>query len=142
MRTLRRNTQRLWYSIYGEEQPIYEKDENGNIIYDEMPDGSLVPRDSGERTNGYEMPIEFRANISASGGKAQDTPYGVDISGYDAILYSIKGTLPIDELTLIWLNEPAMLDDCIPDPNSADYRVRRVPPCLNEIVYLLERVAK
>ena len=142
MRALRRNTQRLWYSVYGEPQPIYEKDEYGNIIYDEMPDGNLIPRDSGEMTNGYEMPIEFHANISASGGKTQDKPYGIDLSGYDAVLYSVKGTLPINEESLIWQEEPIMLDDCVPDPKRADYVVRRVPTCLNEVIYLLERVPK
>lgn len=143
MRALRKNTKKLWYSLHGEEEPIYEKDEYGNIIYDEMKDGALVPRDTGERTNGYSYPKEFKANLSASGGKAMEAAYGIDLSGYDAILYSIKGELPITETSLIWCdNEPTMLTDTDPDPKSADYVVRRVPPCLNEIVYLLERVAK
>lgn len=143
MRVLRKNTQRLWYSIQGEQEPIYEKDENGNIIFDEMPDGSQIPRESGAFTNGYSYPEEFYGNISASGGQAQDAAYGVDLSAYDAILYAIKGNLPIDELSLIWLNNaPTMLYDCVPDPKSADYIVRRVPPCINEIVYLLEKVQK
>lgn len=141
MRTLRRNTRKLWYSIQGEQTPIYEKDEHGNIIYDEMPDGELVPRDTGETTNGYSEPVEFFACLSGSGGKAQDTPYGVDLSGYDAVLYSVKGTLPITETSLIWLNKPIVLND-VPDEKSADYVVKRVPPCVNEIVYLLERVPK
>lgn len=141
MRVLRKNTQRLWYSIQGEQQPIYEKDKEGNIIFDVMPDGSQIPRDSGEVTNGYEYPVEFYGNISASGGQAQDAAYGVDLSAYDAVLYAIKGNLPIDERTLIWVNnEPTTLYDCMPDPKSADYIVRRVPPCINDIVYLLEKV--
>lgn len=143
MRTLRKNTQRLWYSLQGKQQPIYEKDASGNIIYDTMPDGTQVPRETGELTNGYTYPVEFRANLSASGGQAQDAAYGVDLSAYDAVLYSIKGNLPINELSLIWANnEPRMIDETTPDPESADYVVRRVPPCLNEIVYLLERVQK
>lgn len=143
MRVLRKNTQRLWYSVQGESQPIYEKDSDGNIIMDTMPDGTEVPRDTGEKTNGYSYPVEFRGNISASGGQAQDAVYGVDLSGYDAVLYSIKGMLPINELSLIWYDkEPTMLCDETPDPKSADYIVRRVPPCIKEIVYLLERVQK
>ena len=109
MRTLRKNTQRLWYSLQCENKPIYERDENGDIIYDEMSDGVLVPRETGETdsTEGYTMPIEFRANLSASGGQAQDNVYGVDLSAYDAILYSVKGILPLNELSLIWYgNEP------------------------------------
>lgn len=136
MRALRRNTTKLWYSIQGEQTPIYEKDEEGHIIYDEMPDGTLVARVCGEVISEYGKPVEFYGNISGSGGKAQDTPYGVDLSGYDAVLYSVKGRLPINELTLIWCEKP---DEEV-DPNSADYIVRRVPPCLNEVIYLLERV--
>lgn len=143
MRTMRKNTRKLMYSVQGEQQPIYEKDEYGNILFDTMPDGTEIPRETGNFTNGYSYPQEFRANISASGGKTEDTAYGVDLSGYDAILYSVKGNVGLNELSLIWLdNEPTMLSDGTPDPKSADYIVRRVPPCINEIVYLLEKVAK
>ena len=142
MRALRKNTRKLWYSVQGEKQPIYEKDQYGNIIYDEMSDGTLVPRETGDTTNGYSFPTEFKANLSSSGGKAMEAVYGIDLSGYDAVLYSIKGNVPITETSLIWCEEPKMLNDTDPDPKSADYVVRRVPPCLNEIVYLLERQAK
>lgn len=136
MRGLVRNKQKMWYSILGEPQPIYQTDEEGNIIYDTMPDGSRKPRTTGDMTNGYEEPVEFRGNIAYKGGIAEDAPFGNDLSEYTAVLYA--NNLPLAEATLIWYqHEPIVVNGQV-DKSSADYRVKRVPPVLDEMVYLLE----
>ncbi len=50
MRSLK-NQQKLWYSTYADQITIYERDSDGNIIYDEI-DGELIPRIKSERA-GY-----------------------------------------------------------------------------------------
>ena len=86
MRGLSRNKQRMWYSLLGEPQPIYARDDDGNIIYDTMPDGTQIPRTTGEETNGYQEPVEFYASIRATGGSTEDRPYGLDLSNYAAVI--------------------------------------------------------
>ena len=41
--TLQSNKQAMKYSLQGERVPIYETDENGNIIYYEDSDGNKIP---------------------------------------------------------------------------------------------------
>ena len=140
MRGLSRNKQVLYYSLHGEREPIYAKDEEGNIIYDTLPNGRTVPRETGEETNGYAEPVKFMGNIARGAGIADTMPYGIDLSGYDAVLYVPKDLLPLTEMSLIWYqNEPVVKDGKV-DETSADYRVKRVPPSLDEMVYLLEGV--
>lgn len=136
MRTLRKNRQKLYYALWLENQPVYERDRNGNIRYDEDGD----PLETGDYENQYTMPMEFKANIHGSGGRLQEMAYGV-YEDYDALLYVRKHDLPIKELTLIWYESaPRFRNDGSVDPASADYKVKRVPPSLDETVYLLEKV--
>ena len=133
MRGLNRNLQTLYYSLLGEPETIYETDGDGNIIYDEMPDGTLQPRVVGETEPKYQPPVKFYGNIAHGGGAAYMDSYGVDASGYDAKLYVPKGTLELSETTLIWYrNTPNE------DLSNADYKVARIPPSLDEMVYLLK----
>jgi len=139
MRGLSRNKQTMYYSILGEPQPIYAKDSDGNIIYDTMEDGAVVPRDTGEMTNGYQPPVKFYGNIAKAGGVAVPESYGVDLSSYDAMLYA--PTFDLKEMCLVFYqSEPRYKPNGDLDENSADYRVVRVPPSLDETVYLLEGV--
>ena len=52
------------YSLQGERVPIYETDENGNIVYYTDSDGNKIPIETGEYTTGYSQPIPFLANIN------------------------------------------------------------------------------
>lgn len=141
MRTLAKNKQKMWYSNLSSAGDGYEHDSDGNIVYD-LIDGEKVPRESSQRGVGYESPVEFVGNIHSSGGEAQSTFYGVSTDGYDAVLYDVKGQLPITETTLIWYQHtPEVSDDGTFDPQSADYVVKRVPPALNEVVYLLQKIS-
>lgn len=138
MRRQVRNQQRMWYSIFEKNAPVYAKDKDGNIIYDTMPDGTQVPRDTGKKKDTYSEPVEFLGNITSTIGEADAKPFGVDVSDYDALLYVPKGTLPLKEFSLIWYqSEPTMKNGEV-DPHSANYKVARVPVSLNEVKYLLK----
>ena len=80
-----------------------------------------------------------------SGGESNIVEYGIDKSEYDAIIIMQNGELPITETSLIWLESPVVYKDVenkIVDANSADYRVKKVSPSLNQTKYLLERIVK
>lgn len=144
MRLLEKNKQNLKYALQVGEVPIYERDENGNIIYIEV-DGQKVPVETGETETGYSKPVDFRGNIAMSGGEAEAKSFGVDISEYDAILLMEKDRIPIDETSLIWhTSEVKYVDkqNTIVDKKSADYSIKRVQPSLNFTRYLLKRVVK
>lgn len=144
MRLLEKNKQNLKYALQVGEVPVYERDEDGNIIYIEV-DGQKVPVETGETEPGYSNPIDFRGNIAMSGGEAEAKSFGVDISEYDAVLLMEKDRIPIDETSLIWhMSEVKYADEqnTIVDKKSADYTVKRVQPSLNFTRYLLKRVVK
>lgn len=130
MRSLNRNKQKMFYAYQTGEKPLYELDENGNIIYDDI-DGELTPRETGETLPEYSEPVEFWGNIAYKGGQEFSESFGVDLSDYDAVLYAPE--IELEETALIWYRSD--LED------TADYKVVRVPPCLDERVYLLEGLA-
>lgn len=144
MRLLEKNKQDLKYALQVGEVPIYERDEEGNIIYIDV-DGQKVPVETGETEIGYSKPVHFRGNIAMSGGEAEAKSFGVDISEYDAILLMDKGRIPIDETSLIWhTSEVKYIDkqNTIVDRKSADYTIKRVQPSINFTRYLLKRIVK
>lgn len=172
------NKQELWYAMQGEQGPVYERDEEGNIIYEEI-DGEQVPVETGSWETGYSTPVRFFGNINSGNvGEAFATAYGISTGDFEASLCMRKGELPINERSILWYaNRPrikwtdesqyaevSMVDGervvtvkqiedgavvevlaydeetMQIDPKSADYRVKRVPPCLDEIVYLLGKL--
>lgn len=157
MRLLEKNKQDLKYALQIGEVDIFERDEDGNIIYDHYVDsegniiyildenGEKVPLTTGETEIGYSVPIDFRGNIAMSGGEAEARAFGVDISEYDAVLLMEKDKIPIDETSLIWhMSEVKYIDEqnTIVDRKSADYTVKRVQPSINFTRYLLKRIVK
>lgn len=165
MRTLNKNKQKMYYSLLDEEKPIYEME-----VYELYPsedlfpsetlfpsgddvmvtkyieiDGEKIPVETGETELIYSVPVLFRGNIAMSGGESKQVEYGVDKADYDAILIMKKNELPITETSLIWFESPVVYKDVekkIVDGNSADYRVKKVSPSLNQTKYLLERIVK
>ena len=138
MRTLNKNTQKMYYANQDRVVPIYE--------YYEDEDGNTIPLDTGETKLVYGEPIEFKGNISLSnGGEVEVQEFGLDVSAYDAILIVQKDYVPISETTLIWFENPIIYDDEIqkvPNEFSADYRVLSVKPSLNSTKYVLGRLVK
>lgn len=141
MRSLRKNTQPLHYSTYSEEIKVYQRDENGDIIYIEV-DGERIPVEIGSAP-GYNAPVLFYANIAMSGGEAEAREYGFDIGSYEAVLVTTDKSLPITETSRIWrTTEPKTNADGTVDGDSADYSVLAVKPSLNGMKYLLKKLPK
>ena len=131
-----RNKRPLWYASKNDSNIEYEHDENGNILFIDV-DGEQVPQESGKELSEYSAPVKFYGTIQASGGRTRYEAWGIDRGSYDAILLAMDGELPLNEMSLIWLNEP---DDEF-DPHMADYQVVRDQIALNQKVYLLKRNA-
>ena len=53
MMTLEANKQKLYYALQEKEIPVYEKDDEGNIIYYEDNEGNKIPIETGETELGY-----------------------------------------------------------------------------------------
>lgn len=141
MRNLRKNQQHLHYATYSEEIKVYQRDENGDIVYIEV-DGERVAVEIGSAP-GYNAPVLFYANIAMSGGEAEAREYGFDIGSYEAVLVTTDKSLPISETSRIWhTTEPKINADGTVDGDSADYSVLAVKPSLNGMKYLLRKLPK
>lgn len=144
MRLLRKNMQPMKYSLQDGRVPIYERDENGDIVYIEV-DGEKIPVETGEYETGYSAPIDFMGNISMSGGEAEAKEFGMDIGDFDAVIVLEKDAVPLTETSIIWHTSPVKYKDeqnTIVDSKSADYAVKRVSPSLNFTKVLLQRIVK
>ena len=138
MRTARKNKQRMYYSLQGDVYPVYERDDNGEIIYDEI-DGVQVPRETGESETSYGDPVEFKGNISFYIGWGYARIWGITMGDADAILLMDKNEIPIDETSRIWYRtEPDYKQDGTVDADSADFTVSRVLPSIGHVRYLLK----
>lgn len=142
MRTLNKNKQTIYYSNQIGVNKVYERDEFGNIKYI-IVDGKQVYIESGETETVYSTPAVLKGNISFSGGESQAVEFGVDVSAYDAVIVVSKGEVNLSETSLIWFESEVGYKDIahtIVDPYSADYRVTKPIPSLNEKRYLLKKV--
>lgn len=122
MRTNRRIKQRMFYSNFDKETPIYNRDSDGNIIYIDMPDGQSVPSKTGEIKQGYEDPVEFYNSISGTLTEDELQAFGGEKRAVAKATYR-KGDLPFKTGTLIWKDGEVKYIDEEVDENSADYRV-------------------
>ena len=136
MRTLNKNTQKMYYANQDRVVPIYE--------YYEDEDGNTIPLDTGETKLVYGEPIEFKGNISLSnGGEVEVQEFGLSQADYSAILVVGKDYIPLSETSLIWhTTEPTKDIDGNTNEFSADYRVVKVSDSLNVSKYALQKVVK
>ena len=136
MRTLNKNTQKMYYANQDRIVPIYE--------YYEDAEGNLIPLDTGDTKLVYGLPVEFRGNIAmSSGGEVEIQEFGLSQADYSAILLVDKDYIPLSETSLIWFeSEPKMDNDGNTDEFSADYRIVKVSPSLNVSKYALQKVVK
>lgn len=136
--------QPMKYSLQDGRVPIYERDENGDIVYIEV-DGEKIPVETGEYETGYSAPVDLMGNISMSGGEAEAKEFGMDIGDFDAVIVLEKDAVPLTETSIIWHTSPVKYKDeqnTIVDSKSADYVVKRVSPSLNFTKVLLQRIVK
>ena len=147
MRTLSKNTIRMWYALHRDSEPIYKLDEHGNKIVAYIDESTDPPTEYyeklGETKEGYGVPVEFFGNLAFNAsGEAETTEFGVSLTDYEANVTVIKDLLPIDETSLIWTHEPLMDGDGYAIESDADFRVLKVRPSLNVDKYLLAKVQK
>lgn len=138
MRGLKRNQQTLYYQLYSKHIPVYETDLDGNIIYDPV---TGEPTLTGDYTVEYEKPVQFLASVSAARGEASTDPFGVNVE-YDKTMCSCNMELPIDELSVLFVDKKPEYDENGSLTNKPDYKVVKVAGSLNSVLYAIKRMAE
>lgn len=122
MRTPRKIKQPLIYALLKGKEPVYERDEDGNIIY-LIVGGDRVPKKTGEPRDVYSSPITFYNTISGQLTEDELQAFGTQNNAIAKMTYK-RNQYPFKTGTLIWKSsEVRFLEDNTPDPTSADYRV-------------------
>lgn len=144
MRTLKRNKQKMYYAVPLSSSPIYERDDNGNIIYYVDDDGESQPLETGEYKDGFSEPRQFYGNISGQLKQTLLSEFGVINSPNYAKLLVDKGEFNFVVGTLIWKNtEPQYDEDNEVEQGSADYSILGViDEFINEDTYFLHKKVK
>lgn len=159
MRTLRKNKQSMMYALQLGTVPIYQTDEDGNVLYYEDSEGNKIPLETGDEDIIFSTPQLFMANISESGGESTALEYGLSPEDYTAVLVIAKNAVPLVEGALIWANstpeykyggeevtyeiEGKEVTTTAPEQTSADYMVKKAPKMpLNFAKILLDAVVK
>lgn len=144
------NKQAMKYSLQGQTVTIYERDDDGNILYYTDSDGNPYLDDNGnkipkvlEEKTGFSEPVDFKASISFSGGEAQTKEYGFNTADFDAVLLTDREKYPLQKGDLIWLNnKPSYIDEGLIDETTADFTVVGVKPALKSTKYMLKATVK
>ena len=143
MMVLAANQQKMYYSLQGERVPIYETDDDGNVIYDEA---TGEPLETGDYTTGYSQPVSFFANINNKLNEVVWQDYGIDNSTNYAQIVASKDELPLKVGSVIWKkSEVGYKDDdkTIVDETTADYTVKGIADeGMSEDLFLLQRNVK
>ena len=122
MRTPRKIKQPLIYSLLKGKEPVYERDEDGNIVY-RIIGGEKIPIEAGEPRDVYSSPITFYNSISGQLTEDELQAFGVQSNVIAKMTYK-REQYPFKVGTLIWKDsEVRFLEDGSPDPTSADYKV-------------------
>ena len=150
------NKQAMKYSQQGQRITIYEKDDEGNILYEGYTDnegnfipyldddGNKIPKIIGE-VIGFSKPVDFKANIAFSGGEAKVEEFGFDTADYDAIILTDRNKFPLKKGDLIWLDSEVEFTDEeneVVDETSADFTIVGIKPALKSTKYVLKAVVK
>lgn len=114
MRTLRRNTQIVYYALLTAIENV--TDDNGFI--------------TGEKRPIYGKPQKIRINVSPNKGNDYVAAFGTNTQ-YDRVMVTHRD-LPIDEKTVLWIDNPITAD--------YDYIVTRKAKSLNTTSYAISRV--
>lgn len=136
MRTLRKNNQKMFYSLPTSETEIYERDAQGDIIYESYTDmqgnviyilddnGNKIPKTNGNTIQGYSVPVEFLNGISGQLSESMIEAYGINDSSIYAQMNYIKGSFPFVVGTLIWKESKVVyVSEGVVDKTSADYEI-------------------
>ena len=142
MRLPKRDKQNMYYSNFVETHEEYQRDENGDIIYDEI-DGEQVPVEVGNEKQVFATPVKFRASISSNLNEMHIKSWGCDQSSIYSELCVPKGYLPLKIGAIIWRTSEIEWEDenhTIPKASSSDYTVcGLMDEGLTEDLFLLKR---
>ncbi len=144
------------YALQIGEVPIYNRDENGEIIYEHYEDsdgniiyylgenGNKIPSETGEYEIGFSEPVSFFANISNKLNEVVWAEYGIDNSTNYAQIVADKDTLPLNAGSVIWKkSEVGRKGNGSVDDTTADYVVKGVADeGQNFDLFLLQRNLK
>lgn len=122
MRQNRRIKQKMFYSNFGKEIPVYVTDDAGEIAYQTMPDGKTIPRTTGETKQVYEEPAEFYNSISGTLTEDELQAFGGEKRAVAKMTFK-KAQYPFRVGTLVWKDSEVGYIGEEVDENSADYRV-------------------
>lgn len=141
---MKKNKQKMKYSLFIGSVPIYETDEEGNPIVDYVDEeGNVFYRETGQKELQYGEPIPFFASISSELNELHARSFGVDQSSIYSTIVCKKGDLPFEYGVKIWKETPIKWKDeinKIPDADSADYTVTGVmTEYIHEDWFLLQR---
>jgi hypothetical protein len=116
MRSLSRNKQRIFYSLYTGKQEV--RDEYGNLV--------------SEPILTYDEPVEYYINVSAARGTADVEQFGIN-TNYSKTMVTNDLDCPINETTRVWIDrEPT-------EPHN--YVVVMVARSINSITYAIKEVS-
>lgn len=148
MRCLNKNKQKLYYALLVGTTPEYQLDDQGNKIvdYTDPQTGEVYYVETGVDIPLYSEAVSFNGNISFGGSDVTRLEYGIADDKYEAVLVVNKGLLPITETSLLWyqttpttktIDEKKYAED-----STADYKVLKIIPSLNNDRYILAKVVK
>lgn len=141
MISLQANKQKLTYAKKLGRVPVYETDDDGNIVYMTI-NGQQIPSETGEFEIGYSNPEEIKANINSQLHESIVRAFGVDDSSDYAQIVASKGLFDFNVGTLIWKKSEVKFKDIQKtrvEPTSADYEVRGVlDEGLTQDIYFLK----
>ena len=131
MECMDENKQVFWYALFDHKEQA--TDEYGTPI--------------GQSYNVYRPPKEYSANISPAKGETSVEAFGNDDS-YDKTIVMDKGCPPIDEYSVLWLDDSPSLEDDetlkIDDAGNPvtpwNYIVKKVAESINSIQIAIKKV--
>lgn len=144
MRTLKRNKQKMWYSLQNGKVPIYKLDDDGNIVYITDDEGNQVPVETGEYKIVYTDPVAFKGYVGSQLENAIMRAWGSDNTNNFAVLVVDKQEkdenntlLDFPNGSIIWRKKAPVVPF---DFTTAEYTVDGVmDEELNETSYYLRK---
>lgn len=124
MRSLERNKQKIYYSLFNQSVPI--RDEWGNV--------------TGETQLVYEDPVAYHINVSPARGTADVEQFGINLN-YTKTMVTNDLSCPIDETTRLWVGKaPVIIEDEVEIPQPHNYVVVAVARSINSVTYAIREV--
>lgn len=148
MRCLYKNKQTLYYALLIGTFPQYKLDSEGHRVVDYVDEetGETYYVETGTKIPYYSPAVEFKGNIAFAGADLLRQEFGISDEHYEAVLVLNKDEVPITETALIWYQTTPTTkivdNEIYADESTADYRVLRSVPSLNNDRYILAKVVK